>query len=342
MNDKLKDRYLFSALRPKEESIPFPGSEELFGEFFNDPFEISDKAIFKKSEGFIRAQITSLESGGRANEKVARAKFRVLVSSAAEAEIADRLFYPKKIILKMIREILEKYGKSINDLLAAKKNGRLDEDLYRIFIENEIQKILVDVKKGIAGIRAGKESKEDHLTGLLNLKGIRDAYRQIREIDKRNEKPTAVIFFDLDGFKALNSRIGYDAADEILKEIAKRIPEIVRATDAIARRGGDEFAIVLSGSDLQGAAHLAEIIQKKIERMNLGVTASIGVVSTSLSEIGENASWKEIVKIAAGTMMLAKDAGKNGVLSCDTEIFPLAAQRFEEEKGGSSSLQTAE
>jgi diguanylate cyclase (GGDEF)-like protein len=99
----------------------------------------------------------------------------------------------------------------------------------------------------------------DPLTGLPNRLLFRDRLTQaVRRLDRRDHV-VALIFIDLDGFKAVNDRYGHATGDRLLEAVAARLRRVVRRTDTVARLGGDEFTIILEGlHDRDDAARVAE------------------------------------------------------------------------------------
>ena len=129
---------------------------------------------------------------------------------------------------------------------------------------------------------AAKEGRTDALTGLFN----RRAYEERRVVEAarsaRYGHPLALGIFDLDGFKAVNDRHGHSAGDEVLKGVAEVIGSS-RLTDDAFRIGGDEFAVLMPETKLEGGKIAAKRLAEAIAEAKLGdgsVTASYGVAST--------------------------------------------------------------
>ena len=93
----------------------------------------------------------------------------------------------------------------------------------------------------------------DVLTGLATYRVLHDRLSHEIERSKRSDEGFAVLFIDLDRFKLVNDRYGHEAGNDILRAVAAEIRSAVRASDVAARYGGDEFVVILTRTDLQGA-----------------------------------------------------------------------------------------
>jgi diguanylate cyclase (GGDEF)-like protein len=125
----------------------------------------------------------------------------------------------------------------------------------------------------------------DGLTGLPNRTVFLDRLRQTMARSRRHGKPAAVLFLDLDNFKAVNDSLGHPAGDELLRSVAMRLSECIRAGDTAARFGGDEFAVLVEeAADGATAETVAERILAALEDPfriaghELRIGASIGIV----------------------------------------------------------------
>jgi diguanylate cyclase (GGDEF)-like protein len=97
----------------------------------------------------------------------------------------------------------------------------------------------------------------DALTGLPNRVLFNDRMEQALRLAAREQRPGALFVMDLDGFKAVNDRLGHEAGDLVLAEVSERLRHVLRASDTAARLGGDEFAILLPHTDEEGAMTVA-------------------------------------------------------------------------------------
>jgi diguanylate cyclase (GGDEF)-like protein len=106
----------------------------------------------------------------------------------------------------------------------------------------------------------------DVLTPLLNRRAFMRELTRSAAFAQRYATPAALIFFDLDGFKAVNDRFGHAAGDAALKEIARRLTAHVRESDIVGRIGGDEFAVILAQADEAAALAKGQSLKADIER----------------------------------------------------------------------------
>jgi diguanylate cyclase (GGDEF)-like protein/PAS domain S-box-containing protein len=153
----------------------------------------------------------------------------------------------------------------------------------------------------------------DGLTGLANRALFRDRLDQALARSERSEDAVAVLLVDLDGFKQVNDGLGHDAGDQMLQQIAERFAKVIRPSDTLARFGGDEFALLLEGTNESGAvaaAHrlldcLSEPAQIAGRQLVLGT--SIGI---ALHPGGPGGESEDLIRHADLAMYEAKGAGR--------------------------------
>jgi diguanylate cyclase (GGDEF)-like protein/PAS domain S-box-containing protein len=158
-----------------------------------------------------------------------------------------------------------------------------------------------------------RAATRDPLTGLLNRAALETHLESAVASVRRTRRPGAVIFCDLDSFKAVNDSLGHDAGDTVLRVVATRLQATVRSSDAVARLGGDEFVLVVSDVDEASlrslVARLLDDLAQPVEHLGrpLRVTASLGV-----SVLDEHAAEPATILRQADTAMYqAKQAGRN-------------------------------
>lgn len=164
----------------------------------------------------------------------------------------------------------------------------------------------------------------DQLTGLCNRNLYYQNLQHAISLAKRQQNILAVMFLDLDEFKAINDNFGHEAGDELLRKVAALLLQNVRESDTVARLGGDEFCILIEG--INDPVHPA-MLSKKILRAlskpvrvgdnNLKVTSSIGIAL--FPEDGNK--MEALIKNADTAMYLAKSSGKNQYKFYDKSII---------------------
>ncbi len=153
----------------------------------------------------------------------------------------------------------------------------------------------------------------DQLTGLPNRILLQDHFRFAVSLAQRNHVQLAVLFLDLDHFKAINDTLGHNIGDQLLMEVGRRLKEAVREEDTVSRQGGDEFILVLPGVDANGAAKVARKLIEAVavpyqyDMHELVATPSIGIAL--YPDDGED--MDTLAKHADAAMYRAKQAGRN-------------------------------
>lgn len=156
----------------------------------------------------------------------------------------------------------------------------------------------------------------DNLTGLPNRYLFFDRLQHAIGNADRNRSMVALLYFDLDGFKEVNDQFGHMEGDHVLKEIGSRLIEVIRATDTVARIGGDEFAIILPDLKIKDPA--ADIARKIIHSISRafdirGQAVCVGA-SIGISIYPEHAAdAEEMVHKADAAMYQVKNKGKGDI-----------------------------
>jgi diguanylate cyclase (GGDEF)-like protein len=156
-------------------------------------------------------------------------------------------------------------------------------------------------------------SVTDELTGLMNRRGLKEkAYFKMRSA-KRFGTPLSCVAIDIDYFKKVNDTYGHDAGDAMLCHVAKLLSDMMRATDIVARHGGEEFVLILEQTDKQGALQVAEKIRRKIAETPLqyqGQTIPL-TISLGIDSLDEETTLQQLIKNADTALYQAKNEGRN-------------------------------
>lgn len=194
-----------------------------------------------------------------------------------------RLLYEEYCTLKQRTRLLEKEKQSLKTLL-----GEMDRSLLLA-------------------------TRIDPMTGLANRRDIMEKMERELSRSERHQRTFAVILVDLDNFKQLNEKYGFNDGDDVLVEVARVLRGCVRNEDVCARWGGEEFLFLLTETNIEGALTLARKILESISmtefkanRPGIRITASIGLCEHQAGE-----TMYDCVGRAEKALRQAKEGGKN-------------------------------
>jgi diguanylate cyclase (GGDEF)-like protein/PAS domain S-box-containing protein len=180
----------------------------------------------------------------------------------------------------------------------------------------------------------------DVLTDLPNRVSMQGRVAYILAQAKSAGTQVAILFVDLDRFKAINDSLGHHAGDMVLKGVASRLKSCMRAADVVSRLGGDEFVVVLPQTNEHGAKEVANKIREELsvpyvfDNQNLTVTPTIGI--SVYPEDGEDADT--LIRNADSALYHAKDSGRNNYLFFTQRMNLAAIERMVLENGMRAAL----
>lgn len=158
----------------------------------------------------------------------------------------------------------------------------------------------------------------DELTGLGNRRRFQELLEAgVMQATLRGET-FSLVLIDLDDFKCINDRHGHDVGDSVLRACSAQLRSITRSSGGLARIGGEEFAAILHGTDMTGAANYADRCRKAIAEMVFTDTAQAFRLSASLGVACWHSGMQDsaaLVRVADERLYAAKRAGKNCVVS---------------------------
>lgn len=166
-------------------------------------------------------------------------------------------------------------------------------------------------RKALEG-RLRRMATRDALTGLPNRAAFLDHLRRAAARSRRRAASVAVLFVDLDGFKAVNDGLGHGAGDAVLAEAARRLGSCVRRGDVVARLGGDEFAVLAEDIGRAEADGLAgRIVGRLGDPVGVGGSEAIVGASVGVAMEGPGREWHrgDLLRAADEAMYAAKTAG---------------------------------
>jgi diguanylate cyclase (GGDEF)-like protein len=176
------------------------------------------------------------------------------------------------------------------------------------------------------------QALHDALTGLPNRTLVVDRAEQLLKRGRREGRPVAALFIDLDGFKDVNDTRGHEVGDWLLRAVADRLRTALRDSDTLARFGGDEFIALLEGMPEPAveivADRVLEVLREPFEMggpesTSLQISASVGVA------IGDRPTSAELLRDADVALYEAKTSGKNRRVTYRAEMQMAAQTRFD-------------
>ncbi len=223
---------------------------------------------------------------------------------------------------QLIRLELESRGSWQGELIETRKNGELYPQWLQLNVVRDSRGQASHIVGFFADLSSRREAEErlrylshyDELTGLANRSLFRARLHEASQRARQGGRSIALLHIDLDRFKLLNDSLGHEVADQLLRQISRRLTQTVSEADTIARLSGDEFAVLLdSYGSLSSLARLASRLLSKL-RMPMTVGGHELVVSASLgiSLLPDNArEISALVSQANMAMQHAKHLGGN-------------------------------
>ena len=219
------------------------------------------------------------------------------------------------------------------DRLASVREPRLSASMLRA-VRILLEPAAVAIDNAISLKHAEALSVTDDLTQLFNSRFLNDSLRKETKRAIRSGWPLSLLFIDLDGFKKINDAHGHLLGSRALIEAAAVIRGSARETDIVARFGGDEFAILLPETGVEGAQSVARRLRDRIQRYVFlsergpgnRITASIGLAT--LPDVADTAEG--LLQAADAAMYRVKVTGKNGIHVAGRDEGPRPPQEEQE------------
>ncbi|MGO4380140.1 DUF484 family protein [Pseudoduganella sp. RAF53_2] len=202
--------------------------------------------------------------------------------------------------------------------------ARFSPSLGTDFVEHMASIIAICLENVISNEMLKYIGLTDSLTGVYNRRYV--DRRLLEEISRarRQDYPISFMYIDIDHFKRVNDTVGHQGGDDVLREVANRIKNELRLSDALARFGGEEFVVLLINADLESAAFVAERIRAGIAAsmidlsggVKVSITASVGVASLAQTpaDADVDAQAQALIAHADEALYQAKEGGRNRVI----------------------------
>lgn len=167
-----------------------------------------------------------------------------------------------------------------------------------------------------------RRASHDALTGALTRRSGVEVMELYFRLACEQQTPFAVALFDIDDFKSINDRFGHETGDQVLKDFIRTLTHFLRRSDSVIRWGGEEFVVLLPGTDVEGVqTAMGRLIDEWFGIRPDGrlLTASIGVAER-LADSAED--WLHLIRLADERMYDAKKAGKACCMFGNQEMMP--------------------
>jgi diguanylate cyclase (GGDEF)-like protein len=206
-------------------------------------------------------------------------------------------------------------GEDLGELKFFRRRRFAEAEL--VLIETRLSSLLYPLRNALKYRAAVDASSQDYLTGAFNRRALDIVLlREIRLV-RRHGFPLSLVMLDIDRFKEVNTRHGHLVGDKVIQRMVACIQSSMRSSDLVFRYGGEEFVLLLSNTDSDGACHLAEKIRVAVAELrhpaeadDIAITLSLGVASHAP---GDDA--QQLLARADAALRDAKRCGRNRVLS---------------------------
>jgi diguanylate cyclase len=209
----------------------------------------------------------------------------------------------------------------VSDLVSETKRMAEQNQSVNKRLEQSNQEI-AELQQRITAAR--REAMCDALTGLNNRRAFDELLRKGADDAEKNRTPMSLLMLDIDHFKSLNDTHGHQLGDEVLRLVARCLTDCTKGRDTASRYGGEEFAIILPETDIEGALAVAEQVRetvnsKRIVRKSTG--ESLGAVSLSggAAQYMDGESLEELIERADPGLYKAKNEGRKRIAVIEAE-----------------------
>ena len=313
-NDEL--RKTIDAMIEEGEKFTEEKNETLYQRFFAKEDEIELRKLREDLQKVLETILNEINRMSGQTEK-----FEDIVSKSA-----DRL--SGNVSIQNVRNIVN------GIIVETKKIGRFGTAINKKLKETteELETLQIEFE------RAKSEALVDFLTGVANRKAFDETLATFVSEANSDHSDLCLLLVDIDHFKRFNDTYGHIVGDEVLKFVTKKIKEIVKGRDFLARFGGEEFAVILPQTSLPGAKSVAESIRAFFAQAKLKSTATskkLGQITVSIGAAcyrpGE--PLEDYVNRSDQALYLAKNTGRNRVAT-ESDVVNSDANNLKQDSSG--------
>lgn len=320
--DIMTERYFNSAIPFIEEQLEIGLTD---GNYPIDTAQFAARYVPDMNSIVNLRDVLTHDAHGTAKRKLAEAQAIAIKNAIGSALILFLLGLTWWLLHKRVVQPLTKTTELIVTIANGHLNLKIPTSKYRDEVADMLGAISVLRDNSIAKREAEELIRQmafyDPLTKLPNRRLLEDRLQQAIINTERHNTRGAVLFIDLDKFKAVNDHQGHGAGDWLLKQVAERMNSVLRESDTAARFGDDEFIVLFPEvSSIDSCVLVAEKIRQQLEQpfimdngIELNISSSIGVVV--FPEHSDNP--KEVLRFGDEAMYQVKRDGRNGVVVFD-------------------------
>lgn len=202
-----------------------------------------------------------------------------------------------------------------------KSRSVVPEELVRMGVGTVLKFCLIDAVEEQYRRRMIAAALRDPLTGVYNRRHFDERLISECSVARRHSRPLTLMILDIDDFKAINDERGHPVGDVVLKAVSTSFQETIRRDDLLFRYGGEEFAVLMRETSLEGTLRLAERLRRRVAKTRYdtvvqGATLSV-TVSIGVAVFWPDMSETDLVARADEALLRAKREGKNRVIAAD-------------------------
>ena len=216
-------------------------------------------------------------------------------------------------------------GKEVQALIAKMMQQTQEMQQQNNMLRDQLAHSSDEVKELRGNLESVKrEAMTDVLTDIGNRKYFDIKLRELADKAMTEGEPVSLLLFDVDNFKDFNDSHGHQLGDQVLRLVARTLKESVKGRDVVARYGGEEVAVVLSGAGLEDAMKVGDgiralVAKRRIIRKSTGEQIAAITISAGVARYRSGEPLSELIARSDAALYRAKDAGRNRV---QAEMMP--------------------